>query len=89
MEYSVDMIRLQATCKRDDLEYMCKTVLNVERDPDIAMWQKFGWKDYKYHFRYEDDEQRFWFAYDFALKDKASEQSRTFVIEYNPNKNKL
>lgn len=83
------MIRLQATCKRDDLEYMCKNILHVETDPCYAMWQKFGWKDYKYHFKYEDDSHNFWFAYDFALVDKAAEQSRTFVIEYNPNKNKL
>lgn len=89
MECSVDMIRLQATCKRDDLEFMCKNILHVETDPNYAMWQKFGWKDYKYHFRYEDQQQCFWFAYDFALVDKASEKSRTFVIEYNPNKNAL
>lgn len=83
------MIRLQATCKRSDLEYMCKTLLHVETDPSYAIWQKFGWKDYKYHFKYEDDKQNFWFAYDFALVDKATEESRTVVIEYNPNKNNL
>lgn len=83
------MIRLQTICKRSDLEYLCKVSLQVEVDPNYQMWQKFGWKDYKYHFKFDDGVQNFWFAYDFALTDKASEESRTFVIEYNPNKNKL
>ena len=83
------MIRLQAVCKRNDLEYLCKSILKVEVDPGYNMWQKFGWKDYKYNFKYEDKLQSFWFAYDFALSDKATDESRTFVVEYNPNKNNL
>lgn len=89
MEYSVDMIRLQTVVGRTDLENICKRLLHVETNPYYRLYEKFGWKDYKYNFVYDDGKQNFWFAYDFALVDKASEESRTFVIEYNPNKNEL
>lgn len=89
MEVSVDMIRLQAVCYKDDLEFICRNIMHVETNPYCKMYQKFGFKDYKYQFIYDDGIQNFWFAYDFALMDKPTEQSRTFVIEYNPNKNKL
>lgn len=89
MEFSVDMIRLQTIVNRSDIEMICKRMINVETNPYIKMYNKFGWKDYKYHFIYDDGVQNFWFAYDFALCDKPGEESRTFVIEYNPNKNQL
>ena len=89
MEFSVDMIKLQTVINRSDIEFICKTVLNVENNPYVKMYNKFGWKDYKYQFIYDDGTQNFWFAYDFALSDRPSEESRTFVIDYNPNKNEL
>lgn len=89
MEYSVDKIRLQAVVGRTDLENICKRLLHVETDPYYKLYQKFGWKDYKYNFVYDDGEQNFWFAYEFALVDVPGEESRTFIVEFNPNKNKL
>lgn len=89
MEFSVDMIRLQAVVGRTDLENICKRLLHVETDPSFKIYTKFGFKDYKHNFVYNDGKQNFWFAYEFNLTDIPSEESRTFVIEFNPNKNKL
>ena len=89
MEFSVDMIRLQAVVGRTDLENICKRLLHVETSPYYKLYTKFGFKDYKHNFVYDDGKQNFWFAYEFNLTDIPSEESRTFVIEFNPNKNKL
>lgn len=89
MYLSVDMVRLEFALCKEDVEYLIRHVLRVECSPSWKCSERFGWKDYRYHFVYNDCGQNFWMAYEFMLKDKLNEKSRTFVIEFNPNKNSM
>lgn len=89
MDFSVDMIRLEFTLRCEDIEFLIREVVHAERSPDWKCSERFGWKDYRHHFVYKGMDQNFWMAYEFVLRDKLNEKSRTCVIEFNPNKNKM
>lgn len=82
------MARLQCIVS-PDIEQALKSVLQVSTSPYVKYYEKFGFKDYRHNFVYNDDAQNFWIGYTFNLSDKLSEDSRTLVLEYNPNKNEL
>lgn len=88
IEFSVDMIRLETTVPMDFNEHI-NVVLDVGSNPYVRYWEKFGFKDYRHNFSYDDGSINFWVGYEFILSDKLREDSRTIVVEYNPNKNKL
>ena len=88
IEFSVDMIRLESIVPMD-FNGQIDAVLNVGTSPYVRYWEKFGFKDYRHNFAYDDGNVNFWVGYEFILSDKLREDSRTIVIEFNPNKNKL
>lgn len=88
IEFSVDMVRLECTVPKD-FNLQLSKVLGVTTSPYVKYWEKFGFKDYRHNFSYDDGEVNFWVGYEFNLADKLREDSRTVVIEYNPNKNEL
>lgn len=81
------MVRFEFNIDKEDIERIIRTTLKYGVNNYVNHWEKFGFKDYKYHFVYDDGKQNFWIAYEFLLKDKLSLHSRTAVIEFNPNKN--
>ena len=87
MEYSVDMIRIECSVNKDDFEKYQNR--HFAHNPSFKYTQRFGFKDYSHHFVYEDAYCNFWIGYEFLLKDKVLEYSRTLVFEFNPNKNRL
>lgn len=88
VEFSVDMVRLECIVPCD-FNANLEKILHVSNSPYVKYWEKFGFKDYRYNFAYDDGELNFWVGYEFNLSDKVREDSRTVVVEYNPNKNRI